>query len=416
MKKRYMIGVMLIVSLMLVLVGCGSKSSSNDPAPSNQTEQTGSNDQASSKEVKTLNIGYTGPLSGGGALFGKDVTDGLDLAVEVINEKGLNVNGEIYKINLIKLDDQYLPDKAATNARRLVTEYNTPVIIVPHSGGAFALQQFNEQDNFLLMAFTSEPKIAQTGNSLTVQMTSPYNLYPEVYSQKVMEKFGKKLALIPTASQYGKDWTENLVPVWERLGGTIVANIPVDYNKEVDFSSYVSNALANNPDVLFVGGPSQPTAMVIKEARQQGFTGGFIIMDQAKMDQIIQYIDIKDLEGAVGVTPVELYPSEGVGPFIELFKKKYDGKMPTWEGTKNYDHMMLLARGIEKAGVVDDPAKILEGMRAMCPYDGKATGDIITTVIPGIGEGGASMTPGAGIMIENGQFGEHFGIDNPNAK
>ncbi|NMA69973.1 MAG: ABC transporter substrate-binding protein, partial [Desulfitobacterium sp.] len=220
MKKHYMLGVMLIVSLMLVLVGCGSKSSSNDPAPSNQTGQTSSEDPAPSQEVKTLNIGYTGPLSGGGALFGKDVTDGLDLAVDVINEKGLNVNGEIYKINLIKLDDQYLPDKAATNARRLVTEYNTPVILVPHSGGAFALQQFNEQDNFLLMAFTSEPKIAQTGNSLTVQMTSPYNLYPEVYSQKVMEKFGKRLALIPTASQYGKDWTENLVPAWERLGGT----------------------------------------------------------------------------------------------------------------------------------------------------------------------------------------------------
>lgn len=410
MRRKLSVGLVLILSMFFLLTGCGQKTTT--PSQPSQPS-TSTNEPNKSAEPKTLNIGYTGPMSGGGALFGKDVTEGLDMAVDEINDKGgLNVNGQRYFINLVKLDDQYLPDKAATNARRLVTEYETPIIFVPHSGGAFALQQFNETDNFLLMAFTSEPKISLTGNKLTVQMTSPYNLYPEIYSQKVMEKFGKKLALIPTSSQYGKDWTANLVPAWEKLGGTVVADVPVDYNKEVDFSTYVSKALAANPDVLFVGGPSQPTAMVIKQARQMGFKGGFIVMDQAKLDQIATFIPMSDLEGAIGVTPLSLYPSEGRQPFIDRFKAKYDGKEPSWEASKNYDHFILLAKGIEKAGVVDDPAKILEGMRAVCPLEGTE----ITTFIPGIAEGGGSMTPGAGIMVENGQFGEHFSIPNPAAK
>ncbi|MBC2721544.1 ABC transporter substrate-binding protein [Desulfosporosinus sp.] len=395
--KRKSIWLVLSLIVLLVVSGCGNKSTPT------------SSDPGASGDVKTVNIGYTGPLSGGGALFGKDVTEGLDLAVDEINAKGLLVNGEKYKINLIKLDDQYMPDKAATNARRLRTEFETPVIFVPHSGGAFALQQFNETDEFLIMAYTSEGKVAKTGNKLTVQMTTPYSLYPEVYSKKVMDKFGKKLALIPTSSQYGKDWSEAVIPAWEKLGGTIVANNPVDYNKEVDFNTYVSKALAANPDVLFVGGPSQPTAMVIKQARQLGFKGGFILMDQAKVEQMEGVIPLTDLEGAVCLTPVYLYDSPGAKPFVERFKAKYNGKVPAWESSKNYDNMMLLAKGIEKAGNVTDAAKILEGMRAVTPFNDPT----ITAHIPGIAEGGGSMTPGTGIMIENGQYGKQFSIPNP---
>ncbi|GAB6155181.1 ABC transporter substrate-binding protein [Desulfosporosinus burensis] len=395
--RRKSVWLVLCLIVLLVVSGCNSKSSTSESNP------------APSSEVKTMNIGYTGPLSGGAALFGKEVTEGLDMAVDEINAKGLMVGGQKYKINLVKLDDQYMPDKAATNARRLKSEYNTPVIFVPHSGGAFALQQFNETDGFLLMAYTSEPKVAKAGNKLTMQMTSPYDLYPEIYSKMMMEKYGKKIALIPTNSQYGKDWTAVLKPAWEKLGGTIVADIPVDYNKEADFSTYVSKALAAKPDVLFVGGPSQPTAMVIKQARQLGFKGGLVVMDQAKLEQMAAVVPLTDLEGSIGVTPVFLYPSEGALPFVERFKSKYNGKVPAWEASKNYDHMMLLAKGIEKAGDVTDAAKIFEGMKAVTPISDAS----ITTPIPGIGAGGASMTPGVGIMIENGAYGKPFSIKNP---
>lgn len=397
MKRNKSLWLVLSLIVLLVVSGCNKPASSNSPAP------------ATSTEAKTINIGYTGPLSGGAALFGKEVTEGLDMAVDEINAKGLMVSGQKYKINLVKLDDQYMPDKAATNARRLRTEFNTPAIFVPHSGGAFALQQFNETDGFLLMAYTSEPKVAQTGNKLTMQVTSPYNLYQEIYSKLVMEKYGKKLALIPTTSQYGKDWTSVMVPAWEKLGGSIVANSPVDYNKEADFNTYVSKALAAKPDVLFVGGPSQPTAMVIKQARQLGFKGGFVVMDQAKVEQMAAIIPLADLEGVVGVTPVYLFESEGSLPFVERFKAKYNGKVPAWEASKNYDHMMLLAKGIEKSGSVTDAVKIFQGMKAVTPL----TGASIVTPIPGIGVGGASTTPGVGVMVENGKYGKPFTIKNP---
>ncbi|MBP1759512.1 MAG: ethanolamine utilization protein EutJ [Firmicutes bacterium] len=397
MKRIKSLWLVLTLITLMVISGCGTKTATNDSVPANSTE------------VKSINIGYTGPMSGGAALYGKDCTDGLDMAVEEINAKGLTVNGQKYKINLIKLDDQYMPDKAATNARRLRSEYNTPIIFIPHSGGIFALQQFNETDGFGIMAYTSEPKVSQSGNKLTLQLPPPNDLYPTEFSKVVMEKFGKKLALIPTTTQYGKDWTAMVIPAWEKLGGTIVANNPVDYNKEVDFNTFISKALAAKPDVMFIGGPSQPTAKVVKQARQLGFKGGFIVMDQAKLDQMADIVSITDLEGSVGVCPIAYFNSPGTASFVERYKAKYAGKVPASEQTYNYEHMMLLAKGIEKSGSVTDAVKIFEGMKGVMPL----TDPSMVHTLYGIGPGGASMTNGGGIVIENGKFGKMFTIKNP---
>lgn len=401
MKRKTSLWLILALIIILVVSGCGSTGSTPSSANSGSTG-------AASTEVKTVNIGYTGPMSGGAAQYGKDVTDGLDMAVDEINAKGLTVNGQKYKINLVKLDDQYLPDKAVTNARRLKSEYKAPVVFVPHSGGMFAMQQFNEQDGFLIMAYTSEPKATTSGNKLTLRIPPPYNLYPEEFSKREMEKYGKKVALVPTTSQYGKDWSAVFTEAWQKLGGTITGNFAVDYNKESDFYTYVSKALATNPDVLFVGGPSQPTALVIKQARQLGFKGGFVVMDQAKVEQMAETVPLADLNGVVGVCPVYLYDSPGAKPFVDRFKAKYN-RVPAWESSWNYEFMIVLGKALEKAGSVDDPIKIFTAMKAVMPFNDPS----VVVPLPGIDAGGGMMTDGSAIMVENGQYTKPFSIKNP---
>src|SRR5690606_7889566 len=80
-----------------------------------------------------VKIGYSGPLSGGAALYGKNVLDGMQMAVNEINAAGLTVGGKKYKVEIVALDDQYNPSQTAINAQRLVQEHKTPAILVPHS-------------------------------------------------------------------------------------------------------------------------------------------------------------------------------------------------------------------------------------------------------------------------------------------
>ena len=276
----------LFLGLLFILVGILSACSEDEKETKQDDVKVPTNAEESKVEEATIEevtIGFTGPLSGPAAFYGEETLKGLKMAAKEINDSGgFEVDGQKYTINLATLDDKYLPNEAAANAKRLVQEEKSKFIYTPHSGGVYAMQVFNEMEDFIVMAYTSEPGVTAQGNKLTVRIPPRYDTYIEPFTEYEMEKFGKKIAFLPTATQYGKDWAETLRPVWEENGGEVVFDESIDFSKDTDFQTIMTNALAKNPDVLFIGGPSQPTALVLKQARDLGFKGGFIIMDQAK--------------------------------------------------------------------------------------------------------------------------------------
>ncbi len=306
-----------------------------------------------------INIGFTGPLSGGAALYGENTLEGLRMAAEEINAAGgITVDGEKHTINIQALDDKYSPSQAAVNGKRLVQQYNAPVIFTPHSGGTFALQAFNERDGFLVMSYTSVPAVTSKGNKLTVKIPPNFTDYIEPFSRITMDRFGKKLGVANATHDYAKYWTKEFVPVWRELGGEVAAMNPMDYNKSADFYTGVSKVLSEDPDVMFVGGASEPTGLVVRQARELGFKGGFILMDQAKMDEVAKVSGgIKSLEGSVGVVPLDKYENEGAKLFLEKWQKEHNG-VATSETAYNYFAMYLIAQAMQEAGTVDDAKAI----------------------------------------------------------
>ena len=306
-----------------------------------------------------VNIGFTGPLSGGAALYGENTLEGLRMAAEEINAAGgITVDGEKHTINIQALDDKYSPSQAAVNGKRLVQQYNAPVIFTPHSGGTFALQAFNERDGFLVMSYTSVPAVTSKGNKLTVKIPPNFTDYIEPFSRITMDRFGNKLGVANATHDYAKYWTKEFVPVWRELGGEVAAMNPMDYNKSADFYTGVSKVLSEDPDVMFVGGASEPTGLVVRQARELGFKGGFILMDQAKMDEVAKVSGgIKSLEGSVGVVPLDKYENEGAKLFLKKWQEDHNG-VATSETAYNYFAMYLIAQAMQEAGTVDDAKAI----------------------------------------------------------
>lgn len=338
----------VLAILLLALAACGSSDdSSSGSSGSGEGEVT---------------IAYTGPLSGAAAYYGENTLNGLKMAVDEINEAGgFEVDGQTYKINLATLDDKYMPNDSAQNAKRLVQEENAKFIYIPHSGGVYASQVFNEQDDFMILAYSSEPGIIEQDNSLTVRIPPGYDGYVEPFSEYQMERFGKKIAFLAPATQYGKDWAEGLKPVWEEKGGEVVYEGSIDFGKDTDFYTIVTNALDKNPDVLFIGGPSEPTARVAKQARDLGFEGGLLVMDQAKLDEMAAVYDddMSFLEGATGVNPLVNADYPGTAEFIEKYNELYN-KNPGSEAGYHYVSLYGLIEAMKAAGTVDDTKAIME--------------------------------------------------------
>lgn len=349
-----------------------------------------------------INIGYTGPLSGGAALYGKNNLTGLEMAAKEISDAGgFEVGGEKCKFNIVSFDDKYSPSEAAVNAKRLKAQYNTPMIFTPHSGGVFALQAFNEEDNFIIGAYTSVPTVTERGNKLTLRIPPSFAGYVEPFLKTQMSAFGKKLGMAAADHDYAKAWSQLFASAWKRAGGAIVAENPMSYNKDTDFYSGVSRVLAASPDVMFIGGASEPTALVIKQARELGFMGGFVVIDQAKFDEMARVIGgLSMLEGAIGVMPLVYDTRPGAEGFVKRFRENYK-KDPGSEISYHYSTLHAVAEAMKLAGTVSDPkaiyAKLSDAFGKLPPEPNPA-------LISGVDEKGGSNAQIVVALVKDGKI------------
>ena len=313
--------------------------------------------QARAQDV--VKIGYSGPLSGGAALYGRNVLDGMQMAATEINAAGLQIGGKPYTLEIVALDDKYNPSETAINARRLVQEHKTPAILCPHSGGGLAMQTTNEQQKVLLLSYTSVPQVIARGNKLTIRIPPEFTSYIPPFIDYSMATFGKNVGIASADHDYGKAWVNAFKPEWEKAGGKIVSENLMSYNRSADFYSGVSRTLSGKPDVLFIGGASEPTALVIKQARELGFKGGFMIIDQAKMDEIARVLGSYEmLEGAIGVLPLVDDTGEKARAFVQRYKAIHPDRFPSSEVSFNYAAVHATVTAMKLANSPSDATAI----------------------------------------------------------
>ncbi len=329
---------------------------------------------ATAQAGKEVVVGYTGPISGVAAEYGQDCVNGIEMAVNEINAAGgIAIKGQKYLFKLVKLDDMIDPTQAVNNCRRLRDQYKAPAVFNPVFNTLAAMAKINEEkgNEFLIMAYTSTPKVIEIGNKLLAAIPPPFTVYVKSFADIALAKGWRKAAMVVTLGAYGDEWRHAFKDYWEKKGGQILADKPANYYTETDFSAPLTAALATKPEVLLIGGPSASTALVIEQARGLGFKGGFILIDQAKMDYIENILKGTKLMGdLIGVAAVALSPT-ATAPIWEKKYRSIYKRMSTWEASLNYDAMYALSRAMSAAQTVEDSVKI----RAAFPKAFPLTGD-----------------------------------------
>jgi branched-chain amino acid transport system substrate-binding protein len=256
---------------------------------------------------------------------------------------------------------------------------------------------------FIMMAYTSTPKIEQLANKLLVVSAPTFNVYVEVFTDWALKKGWKTCAMVVTFGAYGDEWSQAFRESWEKKGGVITISRPANYYMETDFSAPLTAAIATKPDCMLIGGPSATTALVIEQARQMGFKGGFIMIDQAKQDIITKLLGTTKIMGDLIGTGGVLSTSSGTNSFDQRYTKAYK-RMTTWECALNYTATNSLARAITAAGTVSDVRKI----RAAFPKAYPLLADKFPSEFMGITEGSRAKIFGTVQTITRGVSDQPF--------
>ena len=141
---------------------------------------------------------------------------------------------------------------------------------------------------------------------------------------------------------------------------------------------------------------------MVKQARELGFKGGFLVMDQAKLDEMARVVGgMQPLEGAIGVLPVSADPSPDNKSFIDRFGKKFEGRMPGSEALWNYTAVHATAKAMQLAGSASDAKAIHAKLDA-------AYKALSSTVNPGgvigVNPQGGTLTKERGGAVKDGKI------------
>ena len=177
-------------------------------------------------------------------------------------------------------------------------------------------------------------------------------------------------------------------------------DLAANYYTRTDFAVPLQQALASDPDFLLIGGPSATTALIVEQSRVRGFEGGFVMIDQAKLDDVVPIMQKPlGLEGTIGVAMVRDIGVPASQEFINNYRQQYK-RNANWESVINYTGMYALSRAMVLAGTTSDAFAIRAAMTRVFPM----LGDKYPTEIFAISPGGRFIMPAVVQTMRHGRF------------
>lgn len=352
MKLKKVAGLFASMTLVVgLLAACG------------EGNEGGSGDGA--KESDTIKIGVNLELSGPVASYGSSEADGIELAVEEINDAG-GIDGK--KIVLEKVDNKSDNAEATSAAIKLIDQDKVVAIIGAATSGATVAQAEIANSN-------KTPLISPSGTSpgVTVQDDGTVNEFVfrtsfiDPFQGTVAANFAandlnvKNVAIYAdNASDYSKGLAASFKEDFEASGGTIVAEESY-IAKDSDFRSTLTRIKAANPEFIFIPGYYEEVGLIVKQAREMGIT--VPLMGADGWDSPV-LLDLAGADALNNTFTTNHYSSEDPDGKIQNFNDKFEekyGKLPDSFNALGYDTVYLLADAIERAGS-SDSVKIKEAL------------------------------------------------------
>ena len=316
------------------------------------------------KERK-VKIALAMPLTGDIASLGQGLKRAVEMAVAEHNQANPQ-----HPVELVSFDDRSDPKEAVSVANRIVAD-PAMVGVIGHfnSGCSIPASRVYAQSGLpMLSPASSNPEL--TLQQLSPQWTYPKCIFRANTTDNVQGAYGadfitlklgaKKIAVIHDKTAYGQGVAEEFRRKAEADGAKIVAFEGLQTGDR-DFRSLLTRVKALSPDALYFGGMFSEGGILVRQARDIGFKGPFLL-PEANYDPALLRVAGPAAEGAYVTflgSPPELLDS--AKDFVARYRQRYPN-----DELKSYDHYgyevaQILLEAIDAVG--PDRQKVITFVR-----------------------------------------------------
>ena len=362
--------VFILPLICLAMAACGKK----EEAPA------GAAKSPAAESALVVKIGSVAPLTGQQSHLGKDIENGIRLALDEANASGVMLGGKKVQFELASEDDQADPRTATVVAQKLVDEQVKGVIGHLNSGTSIPASKIYS-DAGIPQISPSATAVAYTtqGYKTTYRVMTNDTQQGKVLGEFAVNKLGaKKIAIIDDRTAYGQGLADEVEKAAKAAGATIVAR-EFTTDKSTDFMAILTSIKGKKPDVLFFGGMDGQGAPLAKQMKSLGLTAKLLGGDGIQSAEFIKLAGA-DAEGVYGSSPgLPLEQMPGGPEFSQKFNAKYGNIQIyapyAYDAARAMIEAMKRANSAEPANYLPELAKTnFTGVTGPIAFDAK--GDI----------------------------------------
>lgn len=291
MKKSFIVMLALLAISAVLLTACGGGNTpANEPMndePMNEPANEPANEpvEEPAEEPKeepmeepalgeTLKIGVMSDLTGGLALFGNEMWEGLQLGFDYATD-GTMVAGN-RPIELIIKDDTSDVEAGAAAARELIESEGVEILIGNTSSAvALQVQQIADENEVVYFAApAASPDITGANwNEHTFRVCRNAAQDPLTVAQWALENVGNRYLILAEDYAFGQATAAGFEITFSALGAEFLDETIFAPSDTTDFTPYIQQILAEEPDGLILVWATNTSATILfDQLTSQGVT------------------------------------------------------------------------------------------------------------------------------------------------
>lgn len=373
MKTRFMIVLFVVFALVLASCGPAETAESAEPtaaaaapttAAAAPTADAGAAEDPWGYIVippgETLKVGLSSALSAGYAVYGTDMLNGVQLAID---EFGGSLKG--WELAAEGQDDLCEGAPGVTVAEQFSADPFILGVIGPMCSGSIVPAEDIYAAHYVVMITPSGTAIPVTalGYENVFRTVANDDLQAEVTVDFLTNELGiTSLAVIHDQSIYGEGLATAVKDKFEAAGGTVSAFEGITRG-ESDYSAVVSTVLTGSPEAVYFGGMDAEGMKLVVQLRAAGFEGVFFGPDGIKSQPSFADAAGAAAEGAY-MTFGAVGGAEGYEDFLAAFQAKF-GSDPVAYGPGSFDAATILLQAADRVATVDADGNLVIGRKAL---------------------------------------------------
>lgn len=313
-------------------------------------------------QVQEVKLGFAAPMTGNQAQYGKDMQNGVTLALEDFNATRPRINGQEVRFVLVSEDDQADPKAGSVVAQKLVDGGIKGMLGHFNSGTSIPASGVYSRAGIPQISMATAPEYTRQGFKTTFRMMTSDTQQGSVVGAYVVNKLGaKRIAIVDDRTAYGQGLADEFEKAAKAAGSTIVRR-EFTSDKAVDFKAVLTNLKRQSPDVVFYGGAEAQSAPLAKQMRELGMKSVLVSGEMSKTENFIKLAG-NAAEGALcSLAGLPLDQMPGGAGYTQRYEKRFSSSVQTYSPYA-YDGAMAMMKAMVQANS-SDPQKYLASLAA----------------------------------------------------